>query len=298
MKLLRAATLSVTDPEASAARYAEWLDYGVVERGILSTDLASAWGAPASAGRAYVIARPASGAAVFLRFVAGDPVPAYRPLRTHGWAALEICVTDVMKVNERMLESPFEIIGPPRRNDGLPTIHPMQVKGPDGEIVYLTQINNDLPAFDLARADSLIDKLFILVLACSDMETSIDWFGKAIGLPLGERLDIPYTMLSKAFDMPADHKHRISTIVHGRDLFLELDQYPPAATPRPAHAGQLPPGIAICTLSHPDLSAVRGDWITPPVHRGGPVYGGQLTGTLRAPDGTLVELVQLGSATP
>lgn len=294
MKLLRAATLTVPNPEASAARYIEWLDYDVVERGRLSADLAAAWGTPASQGRAYVVLQPSSGAPVYLRFVAGDPVPDYRPLRTFGWAAIEICVQDVLKVNERMLNSPFEIIGPPREIDGLPAIYPMQVKGPDGEIVYLTQIRSDLPAFDLPRAESLIDKLFILVLACSDMDASIDWFEKVVGLSLGRKMDIVYTMLATAFDLPMEDPHTISTVVHDRDVFLELDQYPPAATPRPAHDGQLPPGIAICTLSHPDLSMVKGDWITPPTRRDGPIYGGQLTGTLRAPDGTLVELVQLG----
>lgn len=294
MKLLRAATLTVADPEASAARYVEWLDYQIVERGSLSADLAAAWGAPNSAGRPYIILQPSSGAPVFLRFVAGDAVPDYRPLRTYGWAAIEICVQDVLKVNERMLNSPFEIIGPPREIDGLPAIYPMQVKGPDGEIVYLTQIRSDLPAFDLPRAASLIDKLFILVLACSDMDASIDWFEQVVGLSLGRKMDIVYTMLGNAFNLPMEQLHTISTVVHERDVFLELDQYPDAATPRPAHAGQLPPGIAICTLSHPDLSKVKGDWITPPTRRDGAVYGGQTTGTLRAPDGTLVELVQVG----
>lgn len=293
MKLLRAATLTVTDPEASAARYVQWLNYGIVERGTLSADLAAAWGCTASAGRAYLVLQPASGAEVFLRFVAGDPVDSYRPLRTHGWAALEICVQDVMAVNERMLHSPFEIIGPPRLNTGLPTIHPMQVKGPDGEIVYLTQINGDLPAFDLPRAESLIDRLFILVLACSDMEASIRWFEETTGLRLGERMDIPYTMLANAFDLSLDQRHRIATLVDDRDIFLELDQYPPAATPRARHEGQLPPGIAICTLSHPDLSAVKGEWITPPARRDGAIYAGRLSGTMRAPDGSLLELVQL-----
>lgn len=293
MKLLRAATLTVTDPEASAARYVQWLDYAIVERGSLSAELAAAWGCPASADRAYLVLQPASGAEVFVRFVAGDPLDSYRPLRTHGWAALEICVQDVIAVNERMLHSPFEIIGPPRLNTGLPTIHPMQVKGPDGEIVYLTQINGNLPAFDLPRAESLIDRLFILVLACSDMEASIRWFEETTGLRLGERMDIPYTMLANAFDLPLDQRHRIATLVDDRDIFLELDQYPPAATPRDRHDGQLPPGIAICTLSHPDLSAVRGEWITPPARRDGAVYGGRLSGTLRAPDGSLLELVQL-----
>ncbi len=293
MKLLRAATLVVADPTATAARYREWLDYSDVESGRLPADLAAAWGCPASAGKTYVVLRPSSGAAVFLRFVEGDPVPDYVPLRTYGWAAAEICVQDVLTVNERMLKSPFEIIGPPKQIPGLPTIYPMQVKGPDQEIVYLTQINGDLPDQDLPRAASLIDKLFILVMAASDLTRSLEWFRDVVGLSFGRSVEIPYTMISKAFGQPMDTKHTLCTMTDERDIFLELDQLPDEATVRPRHEGQLPPGIALCTLLHRDLSAIKGDWITPPVRRDGPFYEGRLTGTLRAPDGTLVELVQL-----
>jgi hypothetical protein len=41
-----------------------------------------------------------------------------------------------------------------------------------------------------------------------------------------------------------------------------------------------------------DFDAVPGPWITPPVKREGPIYAGARTGTLRAPDGTLVEVVE------
>lgn len=293
MKLLRAATLTVADVDATAARYRDWLDYSVIEQGSLPADLAASWGAPASAGRPYVVMRPSSGADVFLRFVQGDPVPDYKPLRTYGWAAIEICVQDVLQVNERMLESPFEIIGPPREIEGLPAIYPMQVKGPDGEIAYFTQIRSDLPTFDLPRAASMIDKLFILVLACSDMQGSVKWFEEVVGLKLGRSMDIVYTMLANSFGTPHEQLYTICTVVHERDVFLELDQYPDAATPRPGHPGQLPPGIALCTLSHPDIDSIKGDWITPPVERPGPVYGGRRAGTLRAPDGSLVEIVAL-----
>lgn len=294
MKLLRAATLTVADPAATAARYAQWLDYGIVESGTLAADLAASWGCANSAGRDYVVMRPSSGAAVFLRFVAGDPMPEYQPLRSFGWAAIEICVEDVLTVNDRMRQSPFEIIGPPKEIPGLPTIYPMQVKGPDKEIVYLTQIRGDLPDQDLPRAASLIDKLFILVMAASDLTRSLEWFRDTVGLSFGRSVEIPYTMISKAFGQPLDTRHTLCTMTDGRDVFLELDQLPPEATARPRHDGQLPPGIALCTLLHRDLSAVRGDWITPPVRRNGPIYDGRLTGTLRAPDGTLVELLQVG----
>ena len=297
MKLLRAATLSVADPVASASRYVEWFDYRVVEKGRIAEALAHSWGAPGMSGREFITIAPASGAAVFVRFVAAESAPEsqaiarYVPLRTYGWAALEICVQDVLAVNERMLRSPFEIIGPPREIDGLPAIFPMQVKGPDREIIYLTQIRSDLPAFDLPRAGALIDKLFILVLACSDLKDSLRWLEKHARLALGREMDIVYTMLAKAFDLPINDPHKIATMVHGRDVFLELDQYPAAATSRPTHPGHLPPGISLATLTHPEFDLLEGPWISPPSTHGGVIYGGARAGTMRAPDGTLLEVV-------
>jgi len=291
MELLRAATLTVPDPEAAAARYGAWFDYSVAERGVVPQDLAESWGCPASAGRAFIVCRPASGADVFIRFVEGRTPSDYRPLRTFGWAAIEICVQDTLAVNARMERSPFQIIGPPRELDGLPAIFPMQVKGPDQEIVYLTEIRDNLPAFDLPRAQALIDRLFILVLACSDLQTSLDWFERELKLSPGRSMDIVYTMIANAFGLPHEQKHTIATMIHQRDCFLELDQYPDAATPRPTEPGALPPGVAMTTFRHPDFDALSG-WIAPPIAREGTVYGGRRSGTLRAPDGILVEVVE------
>ena len=294
MELLRGATLVVADVETTAARYVEWLNYAVVERGSVPADLAASWGAPKSAGRASITLQPASGAEVFLRLVQGETPPAYRPLRTFGWAAIEICVQDVLAVNERMLQSPFTIIGPPKALDGLPTIFPMQVRGPDDEIVFLTQINGDLPENDLPRAASLIDKLFILVLACSDLTASMAWFEQAMGLTCGRTMELIYSVINDSFALPPDTKHSLVTLTHARDVFLELDQYPPQTIPRPAETGALPPGVAIATFRHPDFGALTGPWITPPMVRDGAMYGARRTGTLSAPDGTLVEIVEAG----
>lgn len=291
MKLLRAASLSVVDPAASARRYVQWFDYRIVEEGCIDAELASSWGTPLSAGRAFVTVAPASGANVLIRFVACDAIAGYRALRTYGWAALEICVQDVLSVNERMAHSPFKIVGPPREIDGLPAIYPMQVQGPDQEIIYLTQIRSDLPAFDLPRAACPIDKLFILVLACSNLKRSIDWFERCVQIKLGREMDIVYTMLANSFGLPATDTHTIATMTHERDVFLELDQYPTMATPRSAKPGHLPPGIAIATLLHPQFSQLNGPWITEPARRAGAMYADRMTGTLLAPDGSLVEIV-------
>ncbi len=294
MNLLRAATLTVRDPEATAARYGEWLDYAVVERGRVDDNLAASWGAPGVAGKAFVVCRPASGADVFLRFVQGEPPADYRPLRTFGWAALEICVADTLAVAERMAQSPFEIIGAPRELDGMPEIFPMQVRGPDDEIVYLTQIRGQPAGSRLPPAQSLVDRLFILVMACSDLGATQLWFKDQLGLAVHDEIALRYTMISKAFDLPIETKHTIATGGHDIDTFLEFDQYPQGATARPGQAGALPAGIAMVTLVHPNLDAVRAPWITPPTAREDAVYGGAMQGVTRAPDGTLVELVGLG----
>ena len=293
MNLLRAATLTVADPEVTAARYGEWLDYSIVERGAIDADLAASWGAPASAGRAFVVCRPASGQDVFLRFIQGDPPADYRPLRTYGWAALEICVADTLAVAERMARSPFEIIGPPRELDGMPEIFPMQVRGPDDEIVYLTQIRGQTPGARLPVAQSLIDRLFILVLACSDLAAARRWFADELKLAVGPQIALRYTMISKAFGLDPETKHVIATAGHDIDTFLELDQYPPGAIARPRTPGALPPGIAMVTLAHPNLDSVSAAWLSPPKVRANAIYDGRRQGVACAPDGTLVELVEL-----
>lgn len=297
MKLLRAATLSVANLERSVDLYTRFLDYTVAEQGTVDAALAASWGAPQTAGRRMAVLRPASGADIFLRFVENDIHPDYVPLRTYGWAAIEINVLDVLKVAERMAESGFEIIGPPREIETLPAIFPMQVKGPDGEIVYLTQVRSDLPDFDITRAEALIDRLFIMVMACSDLPASLAWMEQHTRLQIGRpHLPIVYTMLANAFNLPVEQLHVIATMIDGRDVFLELDQYPEQATPRPHIPGLLPQGIAVGSILTPHFDAILANssqyFVAPPQAHASVVYGGARAVTLRAPDGTLVEMVE------
>ena len=292
MKLLRAATVTVSDLKRTRDLYSRYFDYSVVEQGTISAVLADSWQTPESAGCPYVVMQPSSGAEIYLRFIEQPAVEGFKALRSYGWNAIEICVQDVMAVNARMLDSPFEIIGPPNKIPGLDAIHPMQVKGPDEEIVYLTQINDDLPEYNLPRAGSLIDKLFILVMGCSDMDRSSAWMQQACGLAFGREMEIPYTMIAKAYGTPLDELHKICTLIHDKDVFLELDQYPDAAITRPGHDGMLVPGCAIGTLYHPDFDALPGPWLTPPTVRDGEIYKGKRVGVLKDPDGTLIEMVE------
>lgn len=296
MQLIRCATLSVANLDVAIARYAEWLGYRLVERGQLSMALAMSWKAPGAAGSDYAVLQPASGRLVYLRLVSTPAYPDYQPLRSYGWNAIEICVQDVVKVADRMVGSPFEIIGPPTEIAGLPAIFPMQVRGPDGEIVYLTEIRDNLPDFELPRASSLIDSLFILVMGCSDLSVSREWIAQYLQLGIGRReTAITYTMLANAYDTPEDELHVIATMTHERDVFLELDQYPDAAVSRQRHADHLWPGVSVGSFIHPQFDEVakrcRDLWISPPAVHDSCIYDGRHAATVAAPDGTLFEII-------
>ena len=292
MNPIRAATLSVADLDAAVARYGAWLDYHPIAKESVEPDLAASWAAPASACARQAILRPASGSKADLRLIELAPTPAYRPLRSFGWAALEICIQDVHATHDRLRESPFEIIGPPAAISALPTIHPMQVQGPDGEIIFLTQIKSGGPGSGLPIALTPIDTLFILVLACRDMAAMARWVSAQLGAALAPEMAIPYRMIARSFDLPVEQLHRIATAERDGHIFLEFDQYPDAAIDRPQLAGMLPPGISVVTLSHRDLDAVAGPWLTPPTRRDGAIYEGRRVGVLRAPEGALIELVE------
>jgi len=295
MHLIRAATLTVASLDAAKA-YCDWLDYEIVENGNIGSALADSWHAPKNAGAPYCVLRPASEEAVYIRMIEQAPHPEYSPLRSYGWAAIEICTQDTERVNARMERGPFEIIGPPKVLDGMPAIYPMQVKGADHEIVYLTQIRDDMPEYDLPRAKSLIDRLFILVLACPDIETEGAWLEKHLKLSKGRTIAINYTMINKAFGLPDGTQHKLATLKHGRDVFLEIDEYPNDTIQRPTHNGYLPPCTAIGSFIHPEFSELEaineGVWVSPPAERDGIINNGNRVGVLRSPGGTIFEMIE------
>ena len=60
MKLLRAATVTVSDLDRSVDLYSRFFDYSVVEHGEISHALAESWKTPNSSGCAYAVMRPSS----------------------------------------------------------------------------------------------------------------------------------------------------------------------------------------------------------------------------------------------
>ena len=290
---LRAGTVCVADLARSRAAYEDTIAYRTIETGTVSGTLAESWAAPAAAGAAYALLEPSSGAETWLRLVETPPVEGFEPVVSYGWTALEFCVRDVAAVAARLTGSPFEIVGPPRRLDGMNSLCAMQARGADGEILYFTQIDDDPPGFSLPRARCFVDRLFMHVLGAGDLAATQRWIVRHLGCAVGvERMEMVYTMLARAFGAPLETRFTISTVVRGGEVFLQLDQMPPEARQRPVRRDMLPPGIALTTLSVPDLDAAARGGARPPSIHDGAVYAGRRSVTLSGPDGTLFELVE------
>lgn len=286
---------SVPDLAQAIAAYNGVLGLELVEQGALDAGLAASWGCPQSAGAPCAVLRPASGAPCWFRLVEQPAHPAFRPTTTYGWAAFETTVEDVWHWPDALPPELWEIVGPPRKLENVaPSFIPMQALGPGREMIYLNQVLSDMGDMDLPRAAAPVDRIFITVLAAPDREAALAWYGDALGLERGADYTLPYSMINKAFALPAETLTTISMVKAGRMPIVEVDDYPAAAAPRARHARMLPPGNALVTLAVRDLDACAAQWIVPPVVREGALYEGRRAATAIGTAGELVECVEVG----
>lgn len=290
--IIRCATVTVRDVEAASNNYEQWFAYRIVEIGEVDAELAQSWGAPGCAGRAFRLLQPASGADSFIRLIEGDAAPEEPPMLTLGWSAMEIAIEDVFAANDSLQGSPFAIIGPPKPMESLPTIHPMQVRAPDGELSFLTQILSREPNNGLPRPQSFIDHIFIMVAGCTDADATYAWFEEQIGIEPRMTLEMTYRLINEAFGLPLSNKIRMRTGKAQGLVCFEFDTLPAGAGPRARPDGALPIGIGLVSVAHPDLDSIPGPWLAPPARHSGSLYGGRRAGTLSGPDGILVEVIE------
>lgn len=290
---IKCGTASTPDLDAALADYRDLLGLRLVEQDRVPEDLAASWNAPDVAGRQYALLQPQSGAECFIRLVEAPLHPDFVPTRTYGWAAFELTVKDVYGLAERVKNSGFEIVGPPKPVDGLPYFVPMQVLGRGREMLYFNQVAMDTPSSDLPKARSDVDHIFIVVLATPDRPRTLDHLKSRLNLDEGGSYTINYTMINKAFSLADGTQSTITMVQKARLPICEVDGYPAAATQRPRHDGLLPPGNSIVTLAVDSLDRVSVDLIAKPKRRHGPLYGGHRTATTVGSAGELLELIEL-----
>jgi catechol 2,3-dioxygenase-like lactoylglutathione lyase family enzyme len=280
-----AVTTVVPDLAAIEAAYTAHLGYRVVGRGTIDARLARAWAAPAMAGRALLVLGPASGEPVLLRFVAAPTARGYAALKTLGWNATELLVEDPDALAERLRDSPFRIVGPPRDLQFNPRIRALQALGPAGELLYLTRIPPGGSLFDLGSARSFVDRTFIVVLGGRSMPAMQAFYRDVLGLPVTPARPSRVEVLNEAWGYDEEHQIPLGIAQLPKDFLVELDEYPAAALPRTTPDGELPPGMAMVTFAVRSLDGLAARAVAP--------YAGRRAVLLRGGAGELVELVEV-----
>jgi hypothetical protein len=250
---IRAVTYTVPDLRVIEETYPRWLGYGVVARGEVPAAVAAGWRAPAVARRPMLTLAPASGEAVYLRFIEVPAARGWRSLTTHGWNVSEFVVQDVDRLAASLADSPFQIIGPPTSLQRFPLIRAMQAIGPCGECLYFTQVSAG-SGLELATARSFVGRIFIVVAGGPDIDAlfhTYSLFGNDIDAPVSTRVRV----ISLVNNLPAETEHLHGLIKLSAGTLIELDRYPAVTRPRMTAAGTLPAGMAMVTFAVDSLPA-------------------------------------------
>ena len=225
-------------------RYAA-LDLRCVREGRISAETAARWLAPGSAGWRCATLRSESGCD-WLRLVEAPDFSPEPAIGRHGWMALEVLVADVSAIAGRVQAAGFEVIGPPQPLAVNAAIVAMQVLGPGGEMLYLTEVGAEAPPFELPTARCAVDRLFIAVLSAPDRARAAAHYAAA-GAAAPLRFDTRIGVVNRHFGYPPDTEHPVATVQLAGESLIEIDEL---ADARPARGApdRLGPGIAMVSI--------------------------------------------------
>lgn len=256
------ATLLVADAAPLVAAYAH-LGLAPAGQGRVDAAGSAAWGpaAAALAGCRSLWLAPA-GAAPLLRLIEVPGTPPRPTRREHGWLALEILVRDVDAIASRLAAADgggFELVGPPADLDVSPAIRAMQLVGPAGEMLYLTQVKAPVPPFAIPLSSTLppqqdLGALFIAVLSTPSREATLAACA-VLGAGAMLRFDTRITVLNRALGRPLETRWPVATVQWAGDSLFEIDEVVAAelqpASPAPGLG--LPAGLAWVTMQAPGV---------------------------------------------
>ncbi len=283
------ATLLCRDIDEVSRAYERSLDYSVVESFILDSKQCRFWGTPKLVGNNCKLLAAADGNC-WLRLVEDPDCIEDVPLKTHGWMALETNVGNVDKIRKMINTRQFEIIGEPAYLQVSDAIKAMQVIGPAKEVSYLTQVDGEVPPFELPMTSSISAGLFIPVLCTPSREKSLAFYeslNKAAG---GLKFQTKVTVLNNAWGKDLEHQINVATLqLDGKCLF-EIDEVVQAESVI-ENPQSLPSGIAMVSCVVKKIDQVAENLGVSVGQMDNLYYPLSKAILLKGPSGELIELI-------
>ncbi len=276
------AMMTFTSPDLDAVqdRYEQHLHYELRAEGVISEDLANSWQASKLTGRRYILLGPASGEKIYLRAIEGPKTPGFEPLKSFGWTTAEIVVKDAFTLASSLNGSPFveETALRVLPLDFTDDMINFRVIGPDGEALFLTQLDDVVPNFPFAQAKSFVDHIFMTLVTNKDPRESQLFYENLFHL----------TSVSPIGGLESGL--HVMNLPNG--CVLELDSPALETTERPQLDGELPPGMAISTYYMNALDRDDLPYLSEPKAFDEAPYGKRRAVSLKGPSGELIELLE------
>jgi hypothetical protein len=213
---------------------------------------------------------------------------------THGWNAIESVVQDPDALVRQFEDSAFRVVGPPKDLWNSPDApRAMQAIGPARELLYFTRVIPSGMSIPISAAQVPVDRVFIVVVGGPSMKVLQDFYGRKLGLAVGEASNWQITVLSRALGLPNETTYPLAVAALPREFLVELDEYPPQATPRTVRPNALPPGPAMVTFAVRELDDFKLRWRSPPARIAEFPYSGQEAAVTVGPAGEWIELVEI-----
>ncbi len=168
----------------------------------------------------------------------------------------------------------------------------MQVAGPGGELLYLTQLPTEATPLGLRAARQRVDRPFIAILAGPSLDRMLDFYRTTFGNDTIPGVDTVIQIVNDSFGLPAGHRTPLGVVRLAPGFLLEVDQYPPTARGRPRRAGELPPGFAMVSLEVPAGSAPELSRRAPPSALFEAPYDGAHVSVVEGAAGEWIELIE------
>lgn len=227
------------------------------------------------------------------RFIELPAEPGYRAFTRHGWHAAELIVDRVDPLADQLRDSPFEIVAPPLDLSFCPDIRAMQIRGPGGEILYLTEFKKPVPGLDSPPARCAVDRTFIVIVGGGSLDGMQSYFNGAFGVPRTPAMESRVQTMALEFGLSREHRFRIAALPLLGRCYIEADEMPAQAQPLPAAQQELPAGIAMVSFFAETTAGEQpGAVLAAPPDDGPPYAGASGVACVRGAAGELLELIR------
>ena len=290
MQLGRITAVTITTPDLDKVIdiYSKYLGYRFISSTRVSGEQAKIWDAENIENSKMIFMSPESSNDFFFRFIEQDVDEDYVPFGTYGWNAAELIVKDVDRSAEKLIGSPFEVIGEPADLSFTDQIRAMQIMGPSREVIYLTQFKSKLDEFDSPSPRCDIDQTFIVILAGENLDDMQTFLNERLYIKKAEPMQSRIRAISKVFDLPEDTKYKSASLAIGDQSLIELDEMPSKAGPRAVRPGYLPSGISIVSFIAYDSSLIDKTYDS-----NIPSFEKARASTIKGSSGELIEIINV-----